>query len=207
MNFSVALTPNGTIICPGIGRNQAPLYAVDTSGKMLWRFVASGMGSNITTSSPCIDNDGNIYFACDQALYSLTSGGKLRWQSAGVSCSGDIGPVIGKDGTLYITGGYFIMAYDYAGSLKWRYPVQTSQSFPAIDVDGTIYVGTNTYRTPSDSLNFLALNPDGSIKFTLSLREQDGRVADIVSRPAISSNGTIYVGSDQPHSYRIFKIR
>jgi len=207
INFSIALSPSGLIICPGIGQNQAPIYAVDSTGAMRWRFVATGMGTNITTSSPCIDNDGNIYFACDRTLYSLSHEGILRWQTVGVNVSGDIGPVLGRDGTLYISGGSHISAFDYAGRLKWKYPVQTSQSIPAIDIDGTIYVGTNTFRASADTVDFLALNPDGSVRFKLSLREMDGRVADIVSRPAISGDGSIYVGSDQPQSHRVFKIK
>ncbi len=204
----IAISPDGkTLYCPGLGNYQAPLYAIDTSGTQQWRFVAQGHGTNSTISSPCIDNDGNIYISSDAYLYSLTPTGTLRWQSGSLLSNAGGGPAIAWDGTIYLGGDFYFMAFDYSGTLKWQCPVQIVSGNPAIDVDSVVYIGTATYRGPTDTTNFLAFYPDGRLKFKLSLRGAAGNAADIVSSPAIASDGSIYVGSDRPHGFRLFKIR
>lgn len=199
--YSPAVSPDGaTLYVPG----YRTLYAVDTSGIVRWKFAHSP-----PVSTPAVDNDGNIYIgAGSQYVYSLSSAGGVRWVSIGISWGQlDAGPVIGCDGTTYITG-RALHALDYAGKLKWKYALsELSQSIPAIDSAGTIYLGTNTTRAPSDTVNFLALNPNGTLKFQMCLRSPDGTIPDISSRPAIGVQRTIYVGSDYPHGFQLFKIR
>ena len=77
--------------------------------------------------------------------------------------------------------------------------------YPAIDNEGTIYLGTS--RSGPDSCNFYAHRPDGSLKFSLVLRGAIGDVVDITSRPAVSSDGSIYVGRDYAEGRGLFKIR
>jgi outer membrane protein assembly factor BamB len=203
---AVAMSPNGrTLYCPGFGQSQAAIYALDTSGTLRWRYVAQGSGTHVEISSPCVDNDGNIYFATGEYLYSLTPSGILRWQAYAVSQLGS--PAIGREGSIYLAGQHSIMAFDNSGRLEWQYPIQMSQSSPAIDIDGVIYVGTATYRGSADTTNFLAINPNGSLKFRLCLRAADSRAVDIDTSPAIGADGGIYIGSDRPQGYRVFKIR
>jgi len=76
-------------------------------------------------------------------------------------------------------------------TLKWRYETGSQiYSSPAIDADGTIYVGSY-----DECLH--AINPDGSVKW---LYETGG---PIYSSPAIGSDGTIYVGSGDNYFYAI----
>lgn len=63
-------------------------------------------------------------------------------------------------------------------------------SSPAINSDGTIYVG-------SEDHNLYAINPDGTLKWTYTT---DG---GIFSSPAIGSDGTIYIGSRDHNLYAI----
>jgi outer membrane protein assembly factor BamB len=200
------MSPDGkTLYCPGFGRYQAAIYAVDTSGILRWRFVGQGFGTHVETSSPCVDNNGNIYFATGDYLYSLAASGTLRWQAYANSAWGS--PVIGRDGSIYLAGGFSIMAFDNSGKLRWTYPIQMSQSSPATDIDGVIYVGTTTSGRSADTTNFLAINPNGSLKFRLCLRGADGRAVDIDTSPAIGADGSVYVGSDRPQGYRVFRIK
>lgn len=205
VGYPPALSMAGVIYCSSYSPSgQAGLYAVDTSGALRWRFPVSG--NNVTTQ--CIDNDGNIYFAGGSTLYSVDPQGNVRWQTSGLEWIYDrAGPVIGKDGAIYIAGRY-VYAFDYAGKLKWKYSLDPglTQSSPALDANGTIYLGRATRSYGIDSTAVLALNPDGTLKFALALRGADGILADIDSQPVISSDGKIYVGSDYPGSHRLFKI-
>ncbi len=205
-HYSLAMSPDGaTLYVPGF----KALYAVDTSGVLRWKFEAPFAGPHGPTSNPAVDNDGNIYVGVTpSSVFSLSPAGAIRWQLDDVLWGPeDPGPVISRDGTIYITGSY-IHAIDYAGKLKWKYPISPiSQCVPAIDVDGAVYVGLATARTPADSINFLALNSNGTLRFQLSLRSPDGSVPDIDSRPAISSDGKIFVGSDRPHGFHLYKLR
>jgi hypothetical protein len=199
-HYSMAISPNGTTLyVPGWNA----LYAVDTSGALIWKLQA------YRPSNPSVDNDGSIYFAEEGSrISSLTPSGAIRWRRDDVFWGQeDPGPVIGRDGTIYITGSS-LYAIDYAGKLKWKYDlIKGSQCVPAIDLNGTIYFGTQTTRTPADSSNFFAVNPNGTLRFQISMRSPDGTVPDIDSRPAISSDGKIYVGSDRPQGFHLYKIK
>ncbi len=196
--YEPAFSPDGSTL---YANGEAKLYAVDINGSVKWRYAGQ-------TSSVAVDNAGNLYFASGLTFTSLTPGGSVRWTYNNFNGGGsDVGPTIGQDGTIYVAGGY-LYAFDYVGKLKWKFELPSSSgSIPAIDVDGTIYVGRNTSRTPADSINFVALYPNGTVKFQLSLRSPDGTVPDIDSRPAISSDGKIYVGSDRPHGFHVYKIK
>jgi sugar lactone lactonase YvrE len=199
-HYSIAMSPDGaTLYVPG----YTALYAIDTSGALEWKFNAD------KPSNPSVDNDGNVYFgAGGSQIYSLSYSGALRWSRDDIFWGQeDPGPVIGRDGTIYITG-FSLHAIDYAGKLKWKYNlIKGSQCVPAVDLDGTIYFGTQTTRINADSINFLAINPNGTLHFQLSMRSPDGTVPDIDSRPAISADGKIYVGSDRPQGFHLYKIK
>ncbi len=200
-HYSLAISPDGaTLYVPG----YAALYAIDTSGTLKWRFKRG-----YSPSSPAVDNDGNIYIGIGpESVISLAPSGTVRWECTSIMWGPeDPGPVIGRDGTIYITG-QALYALDYGGKLKWKYPLHYfSQCVPAIDSAGTVYVGANTTRTALDTVNFLAVRPNGTLKFQLSLRSPDGTVPDIDSRPAISADAKIYVGSDRPHGFHVYKIK
>ena len=86
---------------------------------------------------------------------------------------------------LIATAGYIHVAQPAPGTLKWRFQTTSGAvlSSPAIDCDGTIYVG-------SAAGDLYAFHPDGALKWQRSLA---GGIAD--NSPAISANGTIYVST------------
>lgn len=78
------------------------------------------------------------------------------------------------------------------GNLKWKYRTgKDIYSSPAIDSDGTIYIG-------SYDGYIYAINPDGTLKWKYAT----GR-SIYSSSPAIGSSGTIYIGSFDGYLYAI----
>ncbi|PIU45439.1 MAG: hypothetical protein COS95_03590 [Ignavibacteriales bacterium CG07_land_8_20_14_0_80_59_12] len=203
VQYSPAMSPDGTLLYVPGGH---ALYAVDTSGHLR-------LTCRKVPSAPAVDNDGNVYFCAGaDELCSFDQSGVLRWRLPGVPWTGlGIGPIIGWDGTIYVITCLDLYAIDYAGRLKWKYPLPAlSDCIPAIDVDGTIYFGLThsrrPYGNPADSTNFIALNPDGTMKFQMYLAGGlGGWIPNIDSPPAISGNGRIYVSSNNPghHVYAI----
>src|SRR2546428_13071793 len=86
---------------------------------------------------------------------------------------------------------YFLFALNRSGGLEWKLklsPVSYScrdVASPAIGPHGTIYVGTWCGY-------FDAGNPDGELDWRICMCTETG------SSAAIDSNGTIYVGPDDP---------
>ena len=76
---------------------------------------------------------------------------------------------------------------------KWKFENKDSMMYssPAIDKNGTIYVG-------SYDRYFYAINPDGTLKW----RYKTG--GGVESSPAIAEDGTIYVGSDDAKLYAFY---
>jgi outer membrane protein assembly factor BamB len=158
---------------------------------------------------PVLDNDGNIYVPCGKNLYSLSPSGSLRWQAGGLEVFINPAVALGKDGSVYVAANPNLLAFDYAGRLKWSYPLGSSDCVPVVDSEGSIYVGrTRAFHvTPDDTVNFVALHPDGTLKYKLALRMADGTTSDISSRPAITTDGEIVVGCDYPQGRRVFCIK
>lgn len=97
-------------------------------------------------------------------------------------------PVVDGDGTIYCKGAYnYLDRYLYAiypnGTEKWKYKTDglILGSSPAIDEDGTIYVG-------SWDCKLYAINPNGTLKW------KGGGGGSIASSPAIGEDGSIYYG-------------
>ena len=78
------------------------------------------------------------------------------------------------------------------GVEKWNFTTGNwiFWSSPAIDSDGTIYVGSSDHK-------LYAINPNGTEKWSFNTAH------DIYSSPAIGSDGTIYVGSRIGNLYAI----
>ncbi|HOJ16552.1 MAG TPA: PQQ-binding-like beta-propeller repeat protein [Caldisericia bacterium] len=187
---SPAIGSDGTIY---VGTDDDYLYALNPDGTLKWKFKAN----NAISSSPAISSDGTIYVG---SLDAINPDGSLKWKFETRVVSDSI-PAISKNGTIYIgeERSIFYEEYFYAinpdGSLKWKFETDRGiDSSAAIAADGTIYVGTDELYQRGNKLGsnnnyFYALNPDGTLKWKFKVKE--GRH---YSSPAISSDGTIYVG-------------
>jgi len=108
-------------------------------------------------------------------------------------------PVISNDGTIYFGGSYgdlpyYLIALYPNGSLKWRYKTDFTiwGSSPAIDQDGTIYIGSwDDY--------LYAIYPNGTLKWRFLVYDT------ISSSPAIAEDGTIYFGT-MGTGYRVYAV-
>lgn len=106
----------------------------------------------------------------------------------------DADPVIGTDGTVYVSSGdSFMYALDgKTGEKKWEFEANQWRSrSAAIGTDGTVYYGTDDYsvyalngKTGAKLWEF----PTGSI---------------IQTSPALSQDGTLFIASNDYHLYAI----
>jgi len=131
-----------------------------------------------------------------QSQYLGPANYSLKWTFAGAS--GFL--VIGQNGTLYAKNTTIIPTYPYYihklfainsnGTLRWSYNVNFYQP-PSIGYDGTLYV-------PSPGGHWLyAIHPDGYKKWAFYTDKS------IDCSPAISNDGTIYIGTDDDVLYAI----
>jgi outer membrane protein assembly factor BamB len=194
---SPAIGPQGTIYV-GSGwfwlfNTDSALYAVNPDGSLKWKFyTAKGI-----FSSPAIGPDGAIYFSSlDYYLYAVEDSvtyGKLRWKTD-LTFKLFASPVISDIGTIYMGGLDFVFsAVDYMGNIRWRDTTDWCIfSSAAIDPGGRIYVGSKDHHLYA----FDDLGNDYDIAWAHATGTfYDGHLVD--ASPAIGTDGTIYVGTDQ----------
>ncbi|MFO7677607.1 MAG: PQQ-binding-like beta-propeller repeat protein, partial [Thermoplasmatota archaeon] len=180
---SPALAEDGTIY---VGDTGGRLWAVNPNGTKKWNYPTGG--GNIW-SDPAIGDDGTIYIGTwFDYFYAINPNGTLKWKFK----TGDIikaPPSIANDGTIYIGSfdDYLYALYPTNGSMKWKCNIwKGTDTNPSIAIDGTIYV--------CSSSKLFAIYPNnGTKKWTYDFPSERhiGK-----SSPAISADGTIYVGTN-----------
>ena len=180
-----AIGQDGTVYC---GSHDGFLYALyANNGTLKWKYKTGDW----VARGPCIADDGTIYFdSWDGHLYACYPNGTLKWKK-----EVDFGttPVIGQDGTIY--GGYNKLRAinPENGSVKWSFDPGEDATIragnPCISADGIIIFATHIGETDGGEL--IAVNPDGTERWRIMLAS-----IWIWSAPAIGSDGTIYVGSN-----------
>jgi outer membrane protein assembly factor BamB len=196
------------------------LYALNPDGTVRW--TGPSEPSQFHNSGPAISPDGAIYVGGSSYsggfLRAMNPDGTTKWTYRMKSPGRVDGatftfssPAIGADGTIYLgaetadTG--FVYAMNPDGTLKWRYDTSNVvRSSPAIGSDGTIYIGTKgflgTRTATSVDAEFLALNPDGTLKWTFSVGTATTG-ADIYCSPAVGADGMIYFGAETGFLYAL----
>jgi outer membrane protein assembly factor BamB len=193
--------PNGSIQNVNFGFFSPIKWSFDISKN------AVALPGNVTpfpfVSSPALAPDGTIYIGSgNNTLFAMNPDGTLKWQyETGASLGAS--PAVGSDGTIYegsVDRQFYAINPD--GTLKWIVPTKSVfTSSAAIGADGTIYAaGTNLdqtilcINTTSPVIvqlgELYAINPDGTIKWMVPLS------GPVHSSPAVSTDGTIYVGSE-----------
>jgi outer membrane protein assembly factor BamB len=181
-----AIGDDGTVYC---GSHDGNLYALyPNNGSLKWAFHTNGW----VGYGPSIADDGTIYFGSwDGYVYAVYPNGTLKWKTGGNLA--DTIPAIGADGTIYIGNRYLAAIYPNNGSVKWLFDPGTERTIrgagPCISAEGTIFFGTHI--GDSDGGELIAVNPDGTEHWRILLANDW-----IWSAPAIGSDGTVYVGSD-----------
>lgn len=193
---SPAITDDGVLI---FGSHDKSIYAVDGSGKILWRQPTG----DLVWGSPALGPGGVVYVGSDDdRLYALdVKDGSVRWQFTAGPCrvNTGIGPesarcdvdgvTVAPDGNVYASAdGLYALTPD--GKLRWKFQPSVTHcaSHPAVGPDGTIFVGCQ-----DDAL--YAVGPDGQKRW--DFRTGD----DVDSSPAVAPDGSVYVGSDDHKLY------
>ena len=158
------------------------LYAVDRDGIIDWTAVTGGP----LTGSPSVGGDGTIYIGCeDQFLYAFRPDGTLHWKRD-LRSPIRTSPAVSRDGRICVAtleGRMFCL--DETGNELWStsYAFAGGEGSPAIDVRGSIYIG-------SPDGNLTAISADGRILWRF---ETDWPVH---GSPSIGQDGSIAFGND-----------
>ena len=186
ISSSPAIGDDGTIYFGSqTGDNGYSIYAIYPNGTKKWSYLTD----YIITSDPAIGEDGTVYIGSgDSGMYAICPNGTLKWRfDTGGYIKGH--PSISDDGIIYFNSwdNYLYAVYPNS-TLKWKTNVGAGTSgSAAIADDGTIYFFT-------DTLNAYYPN-NGTLKWSLDIDGNGGNIA-----PAISSDGTIYVGNHEGKS-------
>jgi outer membrane protein assembly factor BamB len=137
-------------------------------------------------SAVALGDDGTIYVPSLEGIYAVHPDGTEKWRYQG---PGDLSqaPAVAADGTIYAAayfGSTSVVAINSSGALEWTYDASEFVSgTTALGADGTVYFG-------STDEHLYALNPDGTVKWTLLVPESRFGVRS----PSVGADGTVYVG-------------
>lgn len=192
---------------PVISQDETTVYYLNTSDGEIWALNTDdgsvkweapvGLGSGTHGPSLSMDADGTIYYTTNEYVAAITDNGgtgSVKW-SAEVEGAAQSGVVIGPQGDLYTGSLEGLVSLDPEdGSINWiNDNISVSESVPAVDVNGNIYVGTSDGR-------LVAVHPYGEIikEFVLG----DG----IVNSPTIADDGSVYIEARDGSVIKLFKI-
>lgn len=180
---SLALGDDGTVFAL---RADGQLFAIDSNGTLIWQTATSYNYHG----TPVIGDDGTIYIGTEEYLHAIAYTGEHLWEivvEGGVSAS----PAVSSDGTLYVgTGQGKLLSISPGGIIQWDVALgepffsYRNKCAPVVGYGGIIYVWT-------EDGGLLSLNPDGSERWKL-----EPKVGEFFSHPAVSDDGTVYLGAD-----------
>jgi outer membrane protein assembly factor BamB len=147
--------------------------------------------------SPVVAKDGTIYIATGttlDTLYAINPNGTIKWKYkvSGHYSENLVTPALGEDGTIYVNSDEEeFYAFYPNGTIKWiTYLERGGKSSPAINDDGTIFVGGGK--------NMYAVYPDGTIKWMFPSGSK------ISTSPAIDDNGIVYFASNEGYLFALY---
>lgn len=100
----LTLTRDRAVVAGVYGPSPRVVKLDAASGELLWSFAVPGTGAKEfgVHGSPVEDREGNLYFGSqDDAVYSLSPDGKLRWK-LGTGADVDAPVVLAADGLMYV---------------------------------------------------------------------------------------------------------
>lgn len=171
------------------------LLEFNGSDSLQLRCATAPLNHYLTSSSPIVDADGTIYVGTfSRKLYALNPDCSIKWvfDDAGATNDALPTPVIGDDGTIYVSNGPRMFAVNADGSKRWVYEPEFDFSFSfkgdLLYREGVIWSG-GTYT-------LVGINEDGSEHCRFSSPDRT-----VISVPTYS-NGYIYV-SDTHNVYKV----
>ena len=193
--FGPTIGPDGTIYQ---GSWDGYFYAINTDGTLKWKYKTEG-----SVSYPAsIDQNGVIYLGGgdahsgpDSNLYAFNPDGTLRWKYDTKALR--VGsPAIGSDGLIYVPAAPDLIVLDSSGNLKWKKGSEVG--FQNII---KVAYAEECGPPPLPACSGGAQPPTGDMPQpgngdTPQPLPVESGVAGIIT-PAISSDGTIYIGNSQ----------
>jgi len=196
--FSPVISNNGNILVQDF---YDKVICLSKTGSILWSYNQYKYThfENVGQRCPAVAADGTLYVAgCGlHALDPLT--GARKW-AIRENFKARSSPSVGADGTVYITLGSWNMTVGLAAinpdsTTKWNLELtnyyEMSYSPPAIDRNGTVYLGAEGSEGAQKSMNVYAFDPGGSLKWRYPV---DGE-RTVRASPVIDSNGNIIVAT------------
>jgi hypothetical protein len=100
-------------------------YALTATGELKWRRrIQRQTQTRLWRLSPAITGDNLIILPTTNGVTALDEEGTVVWAHK-VVCSDPVSPVVGSDGTVYMSPGSLqLFAFSRMGRLKWAYPEQ-----------------------------------------------------------------------------------
>lgn len=212
---SPAIGADGTIYFTS---DDGFLYALNSStGAQKWAFNCGPISHMGTVGrSPAIGPDGTVYAGSSgtTTFYAVNPAtGAQIWSFATEYLSWS-SPTVAGDGTVYMTEDEYgtpdtpkLYAINgKTGAQIWTYPIGASDSSPAINTDGTIYVGSTTgfYAFETIHLTGLAVKPaavgggltsTGTVTSNIAAGSGGSVVALACDNPSISIPSTVTIPS------------
>jgi outer membrane protein assembly factor BamB len=170
------------------GSRDDHVYSISRTGGRRWE---RDLGGDVY-STPALDGEGHLFVGSDSDFFFCLDAetGEIVWNLR-ADDDVDTGVAIGPDGTLYFGAGQELWAVAPDGTTRWRFRVRVKIfSTPAVEDDGTIYVGAQDDR-------LYAISPEGELRWFFQTPD------DIDSSPVIGDDGTIYFGSDDRRVYAV----
>jgi outer membrane protein assembly factor BamB len=200
--FGPTIGPDGTIYQ---GSWDGYFYAINKDGTLKWKYKTAGAVSYPAS----IDNNGTIYLGGGDAhsgpdgnLYAFNPDGSLKWKYDTKTLR--VGsPAIGADGLIYVAASPDLFVFDSSGNLKWKKGPEISFNnvlaadtaecgAPPLPACNGVRPQNGNIPQSSDGCGAPPLPPCSG----MGQPQNGNNIAGIIT-PAISSDGTIYVGSPQ----------
>ncbi|WP_161890149.1 outer membrane protein assembly factor BamB family protein [Pontibacter russatus] len=191
---------------PAISKDGKTVYYLNTDTGKIWAVnTADGtlkwsdpVGANSGGYGPSLslDGEGTIYFTTNEQVAAVTDNGEsgsVKW-IADIPGAANSGVSIGPGGELYTGAGAGLVSLNPSdGSVNWTYGLATTESMPAVDVNGNIYIGTTDGK-------LVVVNPEGMLLKEFQLG--DG----VVNSPTIADDGTVYIEAVAGSVIKLYKI-
>lgn len=180
------------------GYDVDSIYCLDANGTVNWT-VEYYRGYASIFTSPTIGPDLNIYIGNNDSVLCYLPDGELNW-SRNVGKTHDEPWLTVAEDHIYVFSGEKLSSYSLNGSKEWELDLEQdsrTQSVPSVSEDGTIYIAyCFDNRTGGFDKSLQAVNPDGSIKWNVSLARECYH-SGMWFTPIIGNDGTIYVHNDE----------
>lgn len=195
---ALAVAKDGTIF---VGTDKYTVAVFDQEGTRTSRFVLrnSNVSGGAIEALSVADN-GVVYAAAGNDVYSVNPDGAIRWQSTTLAPIDAL--TLGSNGLVYAGAGDTVYAFRLDGTLKSKFGLGTR---PGI-VDGTSVVALTAGRSDTlyvgtrDRIVCALDAADGAVKWTFKPRGTPFSLAE-------GHDGVIYVGSYDGNIYSLEPTR